>query len=301
MYYNTFNDDFIKGARMTINERKKLQKIYGIKLGILSIIAGLLLIIQTQRIYHRELLPSEQIYTVEIVTQYLSQIASVLILWVVAVIAFCVFCQFCPSDDKKLVGTFSQRKKLNRLKAKIPEDKKSASLIKAEKVNTVIIAICILYGMVALVFVCICFLDKSNYITDSNEFNPTRDMLNMLPQFLPWLGVFFLLASAVSIYLDYSAKKEMKEVMRLIVLCTKDNTLIKQGKYEKKLPNFVQKLKDKLSFLQNEKVKKYTLLGARIALPVIGVTLFIIGIFNGGLSDVLKKAIVICTECIGLG
>ena len=38
-----------------------------------------------------------------------------------------------------------------------------------------------------------------------------------------------------------------------------------------------------------------------INLVIVGVTLFVIGIFNGGLNDVLIKAINICTECIGLG
>ncbi len=286
---------------MTEKKQNQLRKIYGIALSVLSVIAGLLLIIQSQRIYHRNLVDGEQIYTVEIVVKYLAQISPVLILWVIVVIAGSVVWQVLPPEATKLKGTFSQRKKLNRLKARIPEDKKSEKLIKAEKINTIVWAVCILYGIIALVFVCLCFFNKTYYVTESENFNPTRDMLNMLPHFLPWLAVFFLLATGASIYLEYSAKKEMKEVMRLIVLCTKDNTLIKQGKYETKLPNFVKKLKEKLSFLQNEKVKKYTLLGARIALPVIGVTLFIIGIFNGGLNDVLRKAIVICTECIGLG
>ena len=39
----------------------------------------------------------------------------------------------------------------------------------------------------------------------------------------------------------------------------------------------------------------------RITLAMIAVIFIIIGIFNGGAEDVLKKAIAICTECIGLG
>jgi hypothetical protein len=33
----------------------------------------------------------------------------------------------------------------------------------------------------------------------------------------------------------------------------------------------------------------------------MAVAFLILGIFNGGAEDVLKKAIAICTECIGLG
>lgn len=44
----------------------------------------------------------------------------------------------------------------------------------------------------------------------------------------------------------------------------------------------------------------YTLI-VRLSLAVIAVVFVIIGIFNGGMSDVVQKAIKICTECIGLG
>lgn len=40
---------------------------------------------------------------------------------------------------------------------------------------------------------------------------------------------------------------------------------------------------------------------ARITLLAVGLALFVLGIFNGSMSDVLAKAINICTECIGLG
>ena len=42
-------------------------------------------------------------------------------------------------------------------------------------------------------------------------------------------------------------------------------------------------------------------LGIRIGIAVVAVALIIAGIANGGMADVLAKAINICTECIGLG
>ena len=41
-------------------------------------------------------------------------------------------------------------------------------------------------------------------------------------------------------------------------------------------------------------ITKYVILG-------IAVLFVVIGIFNGGMADVLDKAVKICTECIGLG
>lgn len=47
--------------------------------------------------------------------------------------------------------------------------------------------------------------------------------------------------------------------------------------------------------------KSNGLLLLRITLLVIAITFIILGIVNGGMADVLGKAINICTECIGLG
>ena len=40
---------------------------------------------------------------------------------------------------------------------------------------------------------------------------------------------------------------------------------------------------------------------ARYAILAASVVFIVIGIFNGGMADVLGKAVRICTECIGLG
>lgn len=44
-----------------------------------------------------------------------------------------------------------------------------------------------------------------------------------------------------------------------------------------------------------------TLLAVRISVLVLATVFIVVGIFNGGMSDVVQKAIKICTECIGLG
>lgn len=46
---------------------------------------------------------------------------------------------------------------------------------------------------------------------------------------------------------------------------------------------------------------KHGTLIARCAIAAIAVVFILLGIFNGGIQDVLGKAIAICTECIGLG
>ena len=46
---------------------------------------------------------------------------------------------------------------------------------------------------------------------------------------------------------------------------------------------------------------KNCLIAVRTALVILALSLMLWGIFNGSLDDVLKKAIAVCTECIGLG
>jgi len=50
-----------------------------------------------------------------------------------------------------------------------------------------------------------------------------------------------------------------------------------------------------------KKRKVNTLLVTRIAVAAVALILIAAGIFNGGMEDVLQKAVKICTECIGLG
>lgn len=49
------------------------------------------------------------------------------------------------------------------------------------------------------------------------------------------------------------------------------------------------------------KNEKELILGARIAIVGLALVYVVLGVQNGGMSDVLQKAIKICTECIGLG
>lgn len=52
---------------------------------------------------------------------------------------------------------------------------------------------------------------------------------------------------------------------------------------------------------QDNTCSSRTLWRIRIGVLALAALLIVLGIFNGGVDDVLKKAIAICTECIGLG
>jgi hypothetical protein len=83
------------------------------------------------------------------------------------------------------------------------------------------------------------------------------------------------------VYLEHaSLRRELEAVKRIAKVCGMRRT------QEEPAP-----------IAKNDRV----ILIVRIALAVAAVGLMIAGIANGGMADVLAKAINICTECIGLG
>ena len=57
----------------------------------------------------------------------------------------------------------------------------------------------------------------------------------------------------------------------------------------------------KVTTLGESDCERKTVFAGRIVIATVAVIFIILGIFNGGMADVLAKAIKICTECIGLG
>ena len=90
-------------------------------------------------------------------------------------------------------------------------------------------------------------------------------------------------ALVVSFFIDASRAREIQHIKNATVRLAKDG--IKVSSDEKK---------------ECLLAKKITLI-ARCVIPVIAIIFIILGITNGGMSDVLQKAVRICTECIGMG
>ncbi len=263
------------------NKQATLRRVYGIALSFLTVITGAALIIQSQKIYRSA---DTSPYTREKVIAALSQIAVLLILWLCAVIGGAIIWKIYPEEVQKPKASFSQSEILKRLTQKLPDGAMSKRLKQSFIVKTVLWSVCFVFGVSATVMTCVCVFNPSNYTPVGPNFDPTADMLAMLPKFLPWVACFFILAVAVTIYTEISAKNDVKEIKRIL-----STTGVKQNR-EEKAPN-----------AECEKQKRIFTIVARCVLACAAVTLIVIGCFNGGAADVLEKAINICTECIGLG
>ena len=71
--------------------------------------------------------------------------------------------------------------------------------------------------------------------------------------------------------------------------------------YELKLINTLPKKKNPPAESSVDGRKTLALNCARIAIIALAVVFIILGVNNGGMEDVVQKAVKICTECIGLG
>lgn len=276
---------------MTEKQRKITRLIYGIVMSLLTIAAGVLLIVQSQRIYH-----SPNPYSREIVGAYLETISPVLYIWIAAVVVGAILWQVIPPEKKKLRGTIYSTDLVVKMKGRMPEGASSPLLDKSALVKKIVWGVAISFSVLTVIMVGLVVWDNGNYHL-GNSFNPTNDLLNMLPKFMPWVAAAFALAIGVAVYDEISAKREIAEIKKIIAESKKnpDAVQISTKSAKKKIDIRVpEKFKD-------ERFRRYAILGTRIALLIASIVLVIVGIVNGGLRDVLEKAAAICSECIGLG
>lgn len=280
---------------MSEKQRKILRLVYSIILSVLTVASGVLLIVQSQRIYH-----SPGGYSREIIGEYLSQIAPVLYIWIALVAIGAILWQIIPPEKQKLRATIYQTSTLKKLQKRFP-NLESEQLRRARIIKTVVFYATIVFVILSIVMVGIVVLDKDNYRPAGNGFNPMQDMLDMLPHFMPWVAFAFVVMIGATVHFEISAKREVQEMKRLIAEAKNNTDTAKTDTKENKL-SLWEKIYSKIpEAVKTQSFKKYSLLATRISLAVLAVVLVIVGVINGGLTAVLEKAINICRECIGLG
>ena len=122
----------------------------------------------------------------------------------------------------------------------------------------------------------------------------------LTPGRFPYEDVNEEIATAIVVIFAYFLQSL---VYALVVSFFIDASVAREIKYIKEA---IARLKNEGVALAPEKegesrVKKDVILIVRCTVPVIAIVLIILGVTNGGMSDVLQKAVRICTECIGMG
>ena len=194
--------------------KTKLDKLLLIIVSIQTILMGISFIIQVLRIYYG----NEHTFTRDICGKYLLEILPVVIIWVLVIILAYVYF-YIKSDKSKNVAKVTNITKLNNLKAMCPninnEDLKNEySLIEKENKNRKTVSI------INIVIVIICSLMGLGYIINVKHFDASGDLIkqaiDMGRHLLPWCIISFTSLIFKTLYEEYSAKKEIAAIKRII-------------------------------------------------------------------------------------
>lgn len=274
--------------QITKKSREKLRLIIGIVTASLLVISGILFIISCYSIYKSGVSP----FTRESIGRAFSRIAVVVWITLVSVVVGATVSVILPEEEKKLKGRRTDTlvlAKLRALRNTSDESDITAAVKKEEELRRILsivnAAVLILASALPLIFL----LNPNNFPAVSGEYNAeiARGMTVYLIALLP----AFVYEIVYVILFDRSVKREIELCRTLPAkeISENDEKTEKCGGVLSKIKHF---------FAEN--TKEITL-GVRIALVACGICFVIFGILNGGMSDVLQKAIKICTECIGLG
>lgn len=207
-----------------------------------------------------------QVYSVDTIKDAFSGFSILIFICLLVVLTGFVF-NIVERPNYKILPT-SSGNKLRIVKKRIPILPEEAK--KEETKRVYIRAASYSVVGVSIIFALRYLLNKDNFTSWDLELT----MGNMLVALLPSMIISFAALLAKSIFIDKSYSRE------LAILATAPKDKMK-----------------KETVADNSKSQFYI----RIALYVLAVLFIILGVINGGLRDVLVKAINICTECIGLG
>lgn len=262
---------------------RKLRLVYGIAFSVLTAVIAALFIAQVLIVYNSD---ADQLFTREIVGQKLLEILAPCILWILAIIGGVVLWNIYPDEQEKLRAEKDSKKTLKALQSRLPnelEGESQAWVNQANKWGMYRLIAWLAYAAVCLagVIVCIVYIANPKHFTAENI---NGEVIGAVLTVLPWVIGAFVCAIGIFVFENYALGQQLGLIKKAVAANAKN---LKK----------VDEKAEKTPLTENKKV----MAGLRIGLLVVGVTLFVIGIFNGGLNDVLIKAINICTECIGLG
>ena len=256
---------------MSLETRKILRRSVGIVLSVLLVVTGVLLLISCVRLYRSGDAP----FTRESVGAALRQLAVPLVLSVLGVIAAGVLALVLPVEEVKLRAKMTDEATLARLTQKVGTNEAAR---KEARVRFTLRAGLVISLVAAVVFSLLCTLNVLR--NEAASYNATVLAATV------WTAVPFALAGIYAVWISWLCQASVKREIAIL-----------RGDSEKS-PQTVREC-PLCGFLSTH--KKQAMLALRCTLLAVAAVLIVVGILNGGMADVLGKAINICTECIGLG
>jgi len=259
---------------MSNKTAKLIRIIYGITLSVLLVVTGVLLMISCINIYRI----GDRPFTVDNISAAFKKIAIPVYITLGAVAVGAILTLVLPAEKVKLKAIKDEKITLDRLRGRLNGSECDSTVItriNKEKNLRLILKISAAILCVAIAVSCAVYaFNINNFGADYNA-----SVISACILILPCTFVAMGLCIALIYVEKYSVKRELA-LIRSALASQKGSVT------PEKAP--------KKSF-------KGVVAGVRIALAVAAIALIVAGIVNGGMADVLSKAINICTECIGLG
>lgn len=281
---------------MSAKTTKYVNLISGIVLSLLTVLVGTLFYCQIIDIYVTGTHTGGNIFSAEIVAEHFARISPAFWLWIAMIIAVYILCEVFPVE-KKISPYKDSRYALKRLNKKAAQgvegQEENYALIKRERlIISVLWAFAAAMILAGVIYGVIYLANRANFPKE----NIDGEVLSMVKSFLPFICLSFFLCLFAAGYEGISAKKQLPAV-KSIVAGSKGRAVAKAGVFAK----LRSKINGEKALKVYDFVYAHRINIVRITVAVIAVSFVIVGIFNGSMADVLKKAINICTECIGLG
>ena len=282
----------IKGVGManlaTKTKTENSRSVYGIFLGVLSIVLGAAFIVQVWRIFY----VGERAFTAARVRKYFWQIAPIVFAWIEAVIGGAVLHYIYPKSET-LPAYKNESATLARLSRLLPSGQAQSAFSK--KRNTAWI-ICLSLCLALFAAGCVFFFTPFS-IAEEGFFAEHEESVRLVLS-LPWFVVLGCIWSGVWAYESKNKQREIAAVKKEIAENAKNGVKVRAATSVSEKPCWIS---EKLAPIKKFCANKWFTLGVRIALVVLAVVFVITGIAGGGMDDVFEKAVNICTQCIGLG
>lgn len=279
------------------NKRRLLHNVYGIVLSTIVVAVLLSFAISCAHIYFTG---GNNPFTVDSIRSHLKILLIPTIICLIGIVGGFVLNAIFPYakiiSEKRKINVNSA---LNNLSSKVILElcANKSNIIFERKKRIVIRSICA-FIIIVLCVICLVFaLDYSRYSIANINSDVAEIVAIVLPLSILGIGIIF----ASDLLIATSKKRELDLLKNEITL--DKNVLSKEAiNYAPKnailakIYLFIKKVK--IFFSENETASLWVVRGC---IFIIAVTFIVVGVLNGGMADVLGKAIRICTECIGLG
>ena len=254
--------------------KKRIRLLYGIMLSVMLTVTGVLLMMACVNVYRI----GDRPFTPDNIAAEFSKIAVVVWITVAMAAIGAILALILPEEKAKLRAAIDKKLILERLERRIDPEKLPCDI--AEKINKEkklrkILCIAAIALIVAAAIPAAIFAFNFNNFTADHDASVLRACVLILPLAFFGIGIAtaYVLLEAASI--------------------DRQLTLVKSA-----MATAGGKITDTEC---KKEASPWLATGIRIAVAVVAIAFIVLGIFNGGIADVLAKAINICTECIGLG